>query len=150
MLTEVRAMIRENGIHRCLICETVIETLDQVGPELICCGRVMEEAHAKTDEFGFQAHCPMLSRTESGIRINVGSSSHAMNERHHIQWVEVLSDNQCMRQYLRPGQVPEVFFNVDAADVVVRLYCTVHGLWKRTLSAYLPDYITQQVARHSF
>lgn len=53
-----------------------------------------------------------------------------MEEKHHIEWVEVISDEKAYRNSLKPGDAPETTFNIRAEKVFAREYCDVHGLWK--------------------
>jgi superoxide reductase len=53
-----------------------------------------------------------------------------MEEKHFIEWVEVIADGKAYRQFLKPGESPEATFNVDAKQVTAREYCNLHGLWK--------------------
>jgi superoxide reductase len=53
-----------------------------------------------------------------------------MEEKHYIEWVELLADGKAYRQFLSPGQTPEALFKVEASEVSAREYCNIHGLWK--------------------
>jgi superoxide reductase len=53
-----------------------------------------------------------------------------MEEKHWIEWVELIADGKVYRQYLNPGQAPEALFCVKADKVAAREYCNLHGLWK--------------------
>ena len=53
-----------------------------------------------------------------------------MEDKHHIEWVQIIANGKVYRQFLKPGQEPEAVFRTDAAQVTAREYCNVHGLWK--------------------
>ena len=53
-----------------------------------------------------------------------------MEEKHWIQWIELMADGKSYFQFLDPGQTPEAEFKVDAASVSAREHCNLHGLWK--------------------
>jgi superoxide reductase len=53
-----------------------------------------------------------------------------MEEKHYIEWVELLADGKSYRAFLKPGDAPEATFCVAAKDVSAREYCNVHGLWR--------------------
>ena len=55
-----------------------------------------------------------------------------MEEKHYIEWIELLADGKTYRQFLDPGEAPEAVFRVEAGDVSAREHCTIHGLWKGT------------------
>ena len=54
-----------------------------------------------------------------------------MEEKHYIQWIQVISGGKSYRKFLKAGDAPEAEFDVlpESADLV-RAYCNVHGLWK--------------------
>jgi superoxide reductase len=53
-----------------------------------------------------------------------------MEEKHYIEWIEVVVENKAYRQFLKPGQAPEAVFKNVATDIKAREHCTLHGLWK--------------------
>ncbi|NQU03749.1 MAG: desulfoferrodoxin, partial [Syntrophaceae bacterium] len=59
----------------------------------------------------------------------VGDVAHPMEEKHYIEWVEVISGEKAYMQFLSPGDAPEAEFSIGG-DVTVRAYCNLHGLWK--------------------
>jgi len=52
-----------------------------------------------------------------------------MEEKHYIEWVEIIADGKAYRQFLKPGQAPEAVFKVAAKEVTAREYCNIHLLW---------------------
>ncbi|MGD0786259.1 MAG: desulfoferrodoxin family protein, partial [Sedimentisphaerales bacterium] len=60
----------------------------------------------------------------------IGSVAHPMEEKHYIEWIELIADERAYRQFLAPGQKPEATFMIDAVSVSAREYCNIHGLWK--------------------
>ena len=53
-----------------------------------------------------------------------------MEEKHYIEWIEVVAGTDCFFHFFNPGDAPEAVFKTDAADVMARAYCNLHGLWK--------------------
>jgi superoxide reductase len=53
-----------------------------------------------------------------------------MEDKHYIQWIEVIDGEVIYRRFLKPGQAPEASFGLKAGKVVAREYCNLHGLWK--------------------
>jgi superoxide reductase len=118
-------------IYKCLVCRTVVEVIERFGPELVCCGRPMERFPEQKGGLGRQRHSPIMELVDQGLRVSVGPLPHVMTPRHHIEWIEVLSGGRRVRQYLRPGQKPVATFDVrPGRAAVVRVYCSVHGLWR--------------------
>jgi superoxide reductase len=53
-----------------------------------------------------------------------------MEEKHHIEWIELLAGDRAYRKFLKPGEAPKAVFKVDAASPTAREHCNIHGLWK--------------------
>jgi superoxide reductase len=77
-----------------------------------------------------EKHVPVIEKTADGIKVKVGSVAHPMEQKHYIEWIEVIADGKAYRQFLSPGQAPEAIFKIDASKVTAREYCNLHGLWK--------------------
>jgi superoxide reductase len=116
--------------HTCTLCGTVVEVLEAQGFDLVCCGRPMVSPQVRTAGIGKARHVPIIEAVPGGVKVVVGADPHPTDAAHFIKWIEVLSYGQRHRQYLRPGQPPEAVFAVSAENVVARVYCCVHGLWR--------------------
>jgi superoxide reductase len=77
-----------------------------------------------------EKHVPVIEKTATGVTVKVGSVAHPMEEKHYIQWIEIIADNKVYRQELKPGDKPEATFGITADKVVAREYCNLHGHWK--------------------
>ena len=85
---------------------------------------------ANTVDAAKEKHVPVVEKTASGILVKVGTVPHPMEEKHYIEWIEVIADGRAYRQFLKPGDAPEATFNMKATQVTAREYCNLHGLWK--------------------
>ena len=117
-------------IYRCNVCGNIVEMVHTGVGELVCCGQPMELLKAKTKDEGLEKHVPVIEKTDKGVKVKVGSIPHPMEEKHYIEWVEIIADGEAYRQFLSPGGVPEASFKIDAEKVTAREYCNLHGLWK--------------------
>lgn len=122
--------IRE--IYKCNICGNIVEVLHSGGGELVCCGQPMELLKEKTEDVGLEKHVPVIEKTETGIKVKVGSIPHPMEEKHYIEWIEIITDGNVYRKFLRPRDKPEVEFEIKIEKIEAREYCNLHGLWKKT------------------
>lgn len=52
-----------------------------------------------------------------------------MEEKHYIEWVAVVDDKGVQFKHLKPGDAPEVSFEIGTVGEVYA-YCNLHGLWK--------------------
>ena len=123
-------MAEKLRIYKCMTCGNIVEVLHGGDGELVCCGEPMELLYEKTDEAATEKHVPVIQKIDVGYKVTVGSTLHPMEEKHYIEWIELLADGKAYRQFLSPGDVPETEFSVKADSVAAREYCNVHGLWK--------------------
>jgi superoxide reductase len=77
-----------------------------------------------------EKHVPVIEKIDGGYKVSVGSVAHPMEEKHYIEWIELIAGDTAYRQFLKPGTTPEAVFMVDATEVSAREYCNLHGLWK--------------------
>ncbi len=121
----------KNEVFKCNICGNIVEVLHVGGVELFCCGQPMEKFSEQSDgEEGSEKHIPMMQKSEAGIKVKVGATAHPMEERHYIEWIEIISDGKVCKKFLNPGEAPEADFAISSENIVARAYCNVHGLWK--------------------
>jgi len=123
-------MTKREQIYKCGICGNIVEMLHTGQGELVCCGEPMKLFEENTVDAAKEKHVPVVEKTADGYRVTVGSTLHPMEEKHFIEWIEVLADDKVYRQYLKPGGKPEAVFCISAAGVTAREYCNLHGLWK--------------------
>jgi superoxide reductase len=99
------------------------------GGTMVCCGKPMTPQQEKTDDPGKEKHVPVVGKSAKGIVVNIGSVPHPMEEKHYIEWVEVMDGGNLYIHALKPGEKPGSEFCVTDPDVKVRAWCNVHGLW---------------------
>ena len=117
-------------IYKCELCGNIVEVLHGAGGELVCCGEAMTLYKENTTDAAKEKHVPVVEKTADGFLVKVGSVAHPMEEKHYIEWIEVIADGKAYRQFLNPGDAPEATFKIDASQVTAREYCNLHGLWK--------------------
>jgi superoxide reductase len=123
-------MAEKLGIYKCELCGNIVEVLHAGKGELVCCGEAMKLYKENTVDAAKEKHVPVVEKTAEGFKVKVGSVAHPMEEKHYIEWIELIADGKAYRQFLNPGDVPEAVFKIDAAQVTAREYCNLHGLWK--------------------
>ncbi|HNS19278.1 MAG TPA: desulfoferrodoxin [Sedimentisphaerales bacterium] len=123
-------MIERLQVYKCSVCGNIVEVLTAGGGTLVCCGKPMENLAAKTADQGKEKHVPVIEKVEGGIKVKVGGVAHPMEDKHYIEWIEVISDGKAYRQFLKPGQTPEAVFPVASTNVIAREHCNIHGLWE--------------------
>lgn len=123
-------MTNRYEIYKCEVCGNMIEVLHAGAGELVCCGQPMKLLKENTTDASKEKHVPAVEKAAGGVKVKVGSVPHPMEEKHYIEWIEIIADGKAYRQFLAPGQAPEAFFPVEAAKITAREYCNLHGLWK--------------------
>ncbi len=123
-------MAKRNEVFKCDVCGHIIEVLHEGVGKLVCCDQPMKLMTENTTDAAKEKHVPVVEKVESGIKVIVGSVAHPMEEKHYIEWIEIIADGKIYRQYLAPGQTPEAVFPIEATSITAREYCNLHGLWK--------------------
>ena len=123
-------MAKRHQIYKCTECGNIIDVVTGGMGELICCGQPMELLDEKTADAATEKHVPVIEKTDAGYKVKVGSVPHPMEEKHYIEWVELIADGRACRQFLKPGDVAEAVFCSQAGSVTAREHCNVHGLWR--------------------
>ena len=123
-------MTKRFQIYKCEVCGNIVEVLHPGKGQLVCCGQPMKLLEEQTEEQGYEKHVPVIEKTEKGLKVKVGSIPHPMEEKHHIEWVQLIADDRSYRKFLNPGDAPEAVFEIEAKKVSAREFCNIHGLWK--------------------
>ena len=123
-------MTEKLQIYKCEVCGNIVEMLHAGAGELVCCGQPMTLFKENTTDASKEKHVPVIEKTATGFKVKVGSVAHPMEEKHYIEWIEVIADGQAYRKFLNPGEAPEATFEIKAEKITAREYCNLHGLWK--------------------
>lgn len=123
-------MAQRMEIYKCEACGNIVEVLHGGAGDLVCCGENMKLFEEKSVDEGKEKHVPVLETADGGLKVKVGANPHPMEEKHYIEWIEIIHGDTISRHHLNPGQSPETVFQCDGKNVTAREYCNVHGLWK--------------------
>ena len=123
-------MAEKLEVYKCEACGNIVEVLHGGAGELVCCGAPMVLMSENTVDAAKEKHVPVVEKTAGGVTVKVGEVPHPMEEKHYIEWIEIIADGKAYRQFLNPGETPEATFNVEANQVTAREYCNLHGQWK--------------------
>jgi len=124
-------MAKRLELYKCDVCGNIVEVYNGGKGALACCGQPMKLLVENTVDAAREKHVPVIEKVEGGVKVKVGEVAHPMEEKHYIQWIEVIADGRCYTQFLNPGDAPEAVFCIDAADITAREYCNLHGHWKK-------------------
>ncbi len=126
-------MIKQKQIYKCSVCGNIVEVLHVGGGQLVCCGKPMMLMVENTVDASKEKHVPVIEKTATGVRVKIGSQPHPMEEKHYIEWIEIIVNGRSCKKFLKPGDKPEAEFETGATSVEnieAREYCNIHGLWK--------------------
>jgi superoxide reductase len=123
-------MTQLNQIYKCEVCGNIVEVLHTGVGELVCCGEPMKLLVENTVDASKEKHVPVIEKAGNKVTVKVGSVAHPMEEKHYIEFIEVMADGKVYRKFLKPGEKPEASFEINAAKISAREYCNLHGLWK--------------------
>lgn len=123
-------MVQVNQINKCGVCGNMTEVVHVGGGQLVCCGQPMNVLKENTTDAATEKHVPVIEKSADSVTVKVGSVAHPMEEKHFIQFIELIADGKVYRNTLKPGGKPEATFNISANKVEAREYCNLHGLWK--------------------
>ena len=123
-------MAKRLEVYKCETCGNIVEVVHEGGGELVCCGEPMKLMVENTVDAAKEKHVPVVEKIAGGVTVKVGSVFHPMEEKHYIEWIEIIADGKAYRQFLNPGDTPQATFMIEAKDIQAREYCNIHGLWK--------------------
>jgi superoxide reductase len=124
-------MTKRLQIYKCEKCGNIVELLHEGPGDLVCCGQPMKLYQENSVDAAKEKHVPVVEKTADGFKVKVGSVAHPMEEKHFIEWIQIIADDgKVYRKFLKPGGVPEAVFCIEAKAVTAREYCNLHGLWK--------------------
>ena len=123
-------MAQQFEVYKCELCGNLIEVMYAGASNPECCGQPMKLMKEGTSDGAAEKHVPVIEKTATGYKVKVGSVPHPMEEKHWIQWIELLADGVSYHKFLKPGDAPEAEFCISASKVTAREYCNLHGHWK--------------------
>ncbi len=85
-------------VYKCDLCGNIVEVLHGGGGELVCCGQPMKLFTENTVDAAKEKHVPVIEKVDGGIKVKVGAVPHPMEEKHYIEFVELIADGKVYRQ----------------------------------------------------
>ena len=112
-------------VYKCEACGNIVEVLHGGGGELVCCGDPMVQMVENTVDAAKEKHVPVIEKVEGGVKVKVGDVPHPMEEKHYIEWIEVIVDGKADRgsSPTLPISPLHTFPTVSLPDPQ-RTYCT--------------------------
>ncbi len=124
-------MTKRLQVYKCDVCGNMVEMIHEGAGELVCCGQPMTLQKENTTDGAKEKHVPVMEDTPAGCKVTVGSVKHPMEDKHYIEWIELIVDGSAFRKFFKPGDDPSVVFKgMKTQGAMAREYCNIHGLWK--------------------
>ncbi len=117
-------------MFECTKCANIVEVIRPGTGGLVCCGEAMKHLKEGVTDAAQEKHVPVVEKTANGYKVTVGSVAHPMEEKHYIEWIELIADGVSYTKFLQPGDAPVAEFCITAEEVTAREHCNLHGLWK--------------------
>ena len=127
-------MTEKKQIYKCMLCGNIVEMLHEGPGELVCCEKPMILFTENSVDAAKEKHVPVIEKTENGFKVKLGNIAHPMEEKHYIEWIELIAGEKSYKKFLNPGDAPEAEFCLTADKVTARAYCNLHGLWKSSIA----------------
>jgi superoxide reductase len=122
-------MAKQLEVYKCELCGNIVEVIHAGAGDLVCCGQDMTLLAENTVDAAKEKHVPVIEVGSGFVTVTIGSVAHPMEEKHYIEWIELMADGKVYRQFLHPGDAPTATFNVTALNLTARELCNLHGVW---------------------
>lgn len=126
-------MAEVRQLYKCKTCGSIVEITHKGEGTLVCCEEPMNLVVENSVEAAVEKHVPVIEKVEGGVLVKIGEVEHPMVPEHHIEWIEVHTEDKVYRKYLKVGEKPEAVFKIDEKVLYAREYCNLHGLWKNNV-----------------
>jgi superoxide reductase len=83
--------------------EDIVEVLHEGKGALVFCGQEMKLMEGQTADQTIEKHVPVMEKIPSGIKAVVGSTLHPMEDKHYIEWIEVVTEKGDPESGVNPG-----------------------------------------------
>jgi superoxide reductase len=123
-------MANKQEIYKCEICGNIVEVFHGGEGALVCCEQEMVLLQANTVDAAREKHVPVIEKKGNTYTVKVGSVPHPMEEKHYIEFIELITEARIYHAFLKPGKAPEASFDINGKVLEARAYCNIHGLWR--------------------
>jgi len=119
-----------NQVYKCETDGLIVEVLHGSKGDATCCASPMKLLMENSSDGATEKHVPVIEKITGGYKVTVGTVPHPMEEKHYIEWIELIADGISYMAFLSPGNAPTAQFMVTSKRVIARAFCNIHGLWR--------------------
>ena len=123
-------MSKELKIKKCLKCGATVKVIEDCSCDncgIKCCGEQMQVLIPNSVDAAIEKHVPEYEIKDGKIVVRV---NHVMEEDHYIEWISIVTDNEEIIHYYKPGDEP-VLIAEYVSGATLYAYCNKHSLWKK-------------------
>ena len=119
----------------CKHCGKIIFLLKDSGVPTVCFGEEMLELKVGVTDASSEKHVPAVKIEENKVSVTIGSVEHPMEEKHHIEWILLETNQGFYQKNLSPQMTPKAEFLLSEGEKPKAVYefCNLHKLWKAEL-----------------
>ena len=93
-------MPKLHQVYKCKHCGNIVEVIHAGAAALVCCGENMALMTENSVDAAKEKHVPVVEVTPDGLLVKVGSVTHPMEEKHFIEWIQVIAGEKKYTQFL--------------------------------------------------
>jgi len=126
-------MAKRFQLFECEVCGHIVMVFRDGSGTLTCCDQPMTPRPENASDGTAEKHVPVIEKTAVGYTAQVGGVPDPMDEKHYIEWIELLTPDTLQCRFLKPGDAPKAEFAMPktaGGAVAARDYCNLHGYWK--------------------
>ena len=123
-------MAQRGEVYKCDLCGNMVEVLHGGAGQLVCCGQPMTMQKENTVDAAVEKHVPVIEKSGDTVTVSVGSTLHPMEEKHYIEFIQLITEARTYTAHLDPGKEPKASFDIKGEVEYARAYCNLHSLWK--------------------
>jgi len=118
-------------LYLCKHCGNLADKLIDGGVQMVCCGEPMTELIPQTADSANEKHVPLIEENGTSVKVTVGSTLHPMEEKHHIVFIILETNQGFQKKDLVVDGEPSAVFALSEGEKVIAAYeyCNLHGFW---------------------
>lgn len=125
--------MNDNGfyLYKCDVCGQIIASRKPLDNPISCCNAPMHLIIPSSTDAAVEKHVPVYELYGETIVVNVGETAHPMEEKHHIEWIAIITDKGIQIKFINNSGLPTATFKLHNSENVKTIleYCNIHGLW---------------------
>jgi len=123
-------MANRKEVHKCEVCGNIVDVLHGGAGERVCCGHPIKLTKESTTDVARGRNVSVVEKVAGGVKVNIESVAHPMDEKHYFEWIANIADGQVYRQFCAPCQAPAAMLSKAVTNDAAREYSNLLDRWK--------------------